>query len=258
LLLAEILGKSRGWVLSHGEHELAAAEASTVQTAIRRRQAGEPLPYILGWWEFFGRRFRVSPATLIPRPETELLVEMALESLHGKSGGRWAADIGTGTGCIAITLAAEVKDLNVVATDISREALRTARLNAGHHQVQGRLSFVQGDLARCLRGSFDIVCGNLPYVPTGELAGLAVSRWEPRLALDGGADGLKVLRRTFRDLPRQLKPGGVALFEIGEGQRQMAEAAAQQWLPGWDFLIRKDLAGRDRVLRLEAGRSGRA
>lgn len=254
VLLAEILRMPRAWVLSHGEEQIGWPEASAIKSAIRRCRDGEPLPYILGWWEFFGRRFHVSPATLIPRPETELLVELALENLRAVRREKRTADIGTGTGCIAVTIAAEIEDVHVVATDASEAALRVARSNAIDHDVEERLSFVCCDLLGCLKSRYDVVCANLPYIPTGELECLAVSRWEPRLALDGGTDGLQLLGRMLSDLPRTLSAGGLALFEIGESQWDLAASVARQTLPGWGIQVLTDLAGRHRVLRIEPGR----
>jgi len=254
VLVAEILGRSRAWVLAHGEEEIATVEASAIQGALLRCREGEPLPYIIGWWEFFGRRFRVSSATLIPRPETESLVELALETLRGVIREKRAADIGTGSGCIAVTLAAEIEAVRVVATDTSGAALRIAKMNAVDHEVEARVFFVRCDLLKGLEGGYDVVCGNLPYIPTGELVRLPVSRWEPRLALDGGIDGLQFLRRLLTDLPRKLNAGGIALLEIGESQSDLAAALARQSLPGWGIQVQKDLAGRPRVLRIGQGR----
>jgi release factor glutamine methyltransferase len=196
LLLMKAADQTRAWVLAHPEAELDASQARQFQHDLAELAAGTALPYILGWWEFYGRRFRLSRKVLIPRPETELLVEQALNWLQRVDGGR-ALDLGTGSGCLAVTLAAERPGVRVLAADIEREALQQARLNASWYGVEERISFVQADLLSPLRGPFDVICANLPYIPTAALADLEVARREPARALDGGRDGLSC-RRAWR------------------------------------------------------------
>lgn len=256
-LLADLLARPRGWLLTHPEQELAPAIWRAFQERLARCAAGEPLPYVLGWWEFYKRRFAVGPAVLIPRPETELLVERALAWLGRRGRPCRALDVGTGSGCIAVTLACERPELQVLAADRSMEALRLARRNARRHGVQGYLSWVQADLAGGLRGPFDLLCANLPYIPSAELAGLKVARFEPRLALDGGPDGMAFVGPMIDTLPRLLAAPGLALLEVGPQMSRRAQARARALGPGWRVGVELDLAGRERLLWIERlGRAG--
>jgi release factor glutamine methyltransferase len=251
LLLADTLGRDRTWVLAHPEVGLDAEPAAWFRRRLGRLLAGEPLPYVLGWWEFYGRRFHLTPDVLIPRPETELLMEAALAYLASRPDHRRAADIGSGSGCLAVSLACEVGDLRLVATDLSREALLVAQSNARDHGVQGRIGFVQADLLAGLTGPLDLVCANLPYIPTSTLLGLAVGRREPRLGLDGGEDGMHLIRRLLRQLGGVLAQGGRALLEIEAGEGEAALAAAASAVPDARVRLRQDLSGHDRLLVIE-------
>ena len=251
VLLAAALGRSRAWLLAHPEIELSEPQARSYVESLEQVLAGTALPHVLGEWEFYGRRFRLSPAVLIPRPETELVVERALELAEAVDNSPSVLDVGTGCGCLAITLAMELPAARVVASDVSREPLRIARLNAQEHGVTSRIRLVQADLLDGLLGRFDIVCANLPYVRTPDLEGL-LGR-EPRLALDGGADGLLLIRRLIKDLPRCLRPGGGAVLEIDPGQAEQVLQLAQASLPGSTVEVFQDLAGWDRVVVVRAG-----
>src|SRR3990172_2577883 len=234
------------WVVGYREAELSATQARQFQQDLAELAAGTALPYLLGWWEFYGRRFKLNRRVLIPRPETELLVEQALSWLQQVDGGR-ALDLGTGSGCLAVTLAVERPGGRVWASDIEREALQLARLNASWYGVQERISFVQGDLLSPFGGPFDVICANLPYIPTGALADLEVARREPAGALDGGQDGLSLIRRALEGLPRILGPRGLALFEIQPDQASAVSEAARWALPGAQVQVRRDLAGLERL-----------
>ncbi|MGH2621493.1 MAG: peptide chain release factor N(5)-glutamine methyltransferase, partial [Anaerolineales bacterium] len=241
------------WLLAHPEHELSDPEVGKFEGALERVLSGRALPHVLGEWEFYGRRFRLSPAVLIPRPETERVVEAALELAGGMDASPSILEAGTGSACIAITLALELPAAELIATDLSRGALQIARLNAQAFGVTDRIGLVQADLLDGLVGRFDIVCANLPYVRTAELGGLP-SR-EPRLALDGGDDGLELIRRLLRDLPRHLSPRGGAVLEIDPRQAEQVVRLAQANLPGSNSVLLPDLAGRDRVVVIRAGDS---
>lgn len=246
LLLSHVMGKSRTWVVAHGEAELSVESEDHFQSLVDERAKGVPLPYLLGWWEFYGRRFFVSDTVLIPRPETELLVEVALENIRSEDMRR-IADIGTGSGCIAITLAAEVENLRVCATDISFEALILASKNANTHNVQPRTYFVQSDLTNAIQGPFDLVCANLPYIPTIDLQNMAVGKWEPRLALDGGEDGLHHFQELFADLPRVVREGGRILLEIESNAADEVKRIAEMQFPQANFHLYHDYSGNDRL-----------
>ena len=255
LLLSEVVGRPRAWVLAHPEETIASDAALTFTHALTRYQAGEALPYILGWWEFYRRAFRLTPAVLIPRPETELMVEVALTFLSERSGDRLALDVGTGSGCIAVTLALEDSELNVLASDLSMDALHVARRNISEYGVGERVDLIQADLATPLRGVFDLVCANLPYVSSGEMRALTVAQREPHVALDGGAQGMVVIKRMLEQLPFIMAPGGLALLEIGAGQGDEVMRAARQLIPQAKIELRVDLAGLDRLLLIADGGS---
>jgi release factor glutamine methyltransferase len=251
VLLAHILQKPRAWVLAHPEAHLSVEQQQELRQAVERLTAGEPLPYILETQEFFGLVFKVSRATLIPRPETELLVEHALAWLKLNPGRCTAADVGTGSGCIAVCLAVHAPWVRVLAADISWEALRTARLNIHRHQVHQKVQLIQADLLPASPQSIDLLCANLPYIPTAALRGLEVYGREPALALDGGEDGLQVIRRLLARARQFLAPGGLALFEIEATQGDNALRLGSEIFPGAAIQIRQDLAGHDRLLVIE-------
>ena len=251
ILLSEALDCTRAWVLAHPEAKLNRVQAQAFVSMLSRCQNGEALPYVLGWWEFYGRRFRLTPDVLIPRPETELLIEGAMQFLTQYPRRRMVADVGTGCGGVAVTLAAEAPDICVTATDLSFRALRVAQSNAREHRVASRVRLLQADLLTPIVGSFDLICANLPYIPTKVLQGLAVATREPYAALDGGDDGMAIIRRLLTCLPDLLAMNGRALFEIGTGQGDTALTASQDLLPTADIEVRKDLAGRERLLVID-------
>jgi release factor glutamine methyltransferase len=251
VLLAEILGRPRSWVAAHPEASPDPDQARRLQAARRRLAEGEPLPYVLGRQEFFGLNFQVNPDVLIPRPETEHLVERALDWLRAHPGRRLAADIGAGSGCIAVSLAAHVPDLQVLACDRSAAALHTARRNAAAHRVAGRIAFIQADLLPAVHARLDLVCANLPYIPSRLLAGLPVYGREPTLALDGGPDGLSLIRRLLARLSGLPYRPGLVLLEIEASQGPAALALASSEFPPARAAVLPDLAGRDRLLALE-------
>lgn len=268
LLLGHVLGVERTTVLAHPEARVGPGAAGAFAALVERRAAGEPVAYLRGFREFHGLAIATDARALVPRPETEVLVDEALAWLgarltetarpHGTPPLR-VADVGTGSGAIAIALVAALRrrrmdgEVLVVATDASPDALALARENAVGHGVADRIVFLEADLLPpVVEPRPVLVCANLPYVASGDLAGLAPEvRHEPRAALDGGPDGLDVVRRLLDRLPGVLAPGGLALLEIGadQGPAALAEAAAR--LPGWPAEVRPDLAGRPRLLRLE-------
>jgi len=260
VLLAHVLGRERSWLLAHPEAAPTPAQEAALEAAVLRLQDGVPLPYVLGRWEFFGLDFEVSPDVLIPRPETELLVETALHWIreYPRNTPQFM-DIGTGSGCIAVSLAVHVPDAYIVATDISPAALAVARRNAERHGVQDRIEFVESDLLadggrRAQDGdlsAIDLVAANLPYIPSETLAGLAVSGREPALALDGGADGLDLIRRLLAGLTSRMSAECLILLEIEAGQGQTARALAEAAFEAAAVEIRKDLAGHDRLVVIE-------
>jgi release factor glutamine methyltransferase len=259
VLIAHITGQPRAWVLAHPESPLTAQQAADLSSALKQLEEGIPLPYVLGAWEFFGQSFLVNPSVLIPRPETEILVETAIQWLLAQPGKRLAADTGTGSGCIAISLAIQVPDLQVTATDISIQALEIARTNATRHLVASQVTCLQGDLLEpfervptSLPVQFDLMVANLPYIPSETLKTLAVFEREPQLALDGGKDGLDVLRRYLAQAPKFLAPEGLILMEIEANQGESALELAQAHFPGSAISLHSDLGGHDRLLQIQS------
>jgi release factor glutamine methyltransferase len=268
LLLAFAIGVDRTAVIAHGDAPVGPDAEATFESLLDRRAAGEPVAYLRGMKEFHGIALAVDPRALIPRPETELLVDTALEAIMRaltsgveRIGPLRVVDVGTGSGAVAVALAVALRarrvpaeDVEITAIDVSPEALDLARENAVGHAVGDRLRFAATDLlppgARSM--PFDIVVANLPYVRTAELdalAGRAVSTtFEPRLALDGGADGLAVIGRLLDQLAWGLAVDGLALLEIGGDQGPAALALADERLSGWEAETMRDLAGLPRVM----------
>lgn len=250
MLLAELLGKPRVYVLAHPEVALDVHPLEIYVSWIARRLSGEPLPYITGHVEFFGFEFSVSPAVLIPRPETEGLVEAALDWLATHPEAT-VVDVGAGSGCIAIALALRAPFVQIWATDISPDALVIARKNALHHGVEDRIHFLVGDLLEPLPVPPDLIVSNPPYVSEAEWPALPLSvRQEPPVALLGGRAGLDVIRRLLVQAVSRLRPEGCVLVEIGETQGSAVRTLACELFPGAQMAVLPDLAGKDRILRL--------
>lgn len=250
LLLEFVLGQSRTWLYQHLESDLSPVHLTRLNQLVEARLAGEPLAYILGKREFYGRSFLVDHRVLVPRPETEDLVESALAFLRTAGPTRpRIVDVGTGSGAIAVTIAAEIPEARVIAVDRSADALAVARANAEKHGVSDRVCFVQGDLLGGLAGPFDLILANLPYIPTEEIARLQPEvRREPRGALDGGADGLDLYRLLFTQARGRLAPNGALFGEIAFDQGASAARLARQALPGRTVTVEQDLAGQDRLI----------
>lgn len=251
VLLGRVFGKPRAWVLAHPGAFLSSEQEKSLRGYLDRLRGGEPLPYALGEWEFFDLTFSLTPEVLIPRPETELLVEQALQWLASARPNRLACDVGTGSGCIAVTLAAHQPDLHLLAVDISLPALQTAAANAERHKVSPQIDFLQNDLTKGIGGHFDLICANLPYIPSEKLRSLPVYGREPELALDGGPDGLDLIRRLISHAPGNLTPGGLLLMEIEATQGEAVLDLARQAFPNSYPRVMVDLAGLDRLLIVE-------
>ncbi len=250
LLVAHVLSLPRVQLYVQFERPLSPDELAALRALIKRRQAGESVAYLTGRKEFWKLEFAVDARVLVPRPDTETLVEEATARLGAPAEGvaLRIADVGTGSGALAITLAKLRPDAAVVASDVSPAALEVARANA--ERLSAAVTFVEGDLAAPLaaHAPFTLIVANLPYVPTAELAALPPDvRTEPALALDGGADGLDLVRRLIADAPALLAPGGVLALEIGAGQAEATRALLQA--AGFtDVQTRKDLGGIERVV----------
>ncbi len=248
LLLSYLLGQKRIFLYVHFDQPLTAEELAKYRELVKRRTAGEPVAYICGEKEFMGLPFKVSPAVLVPQPDTEVLVETALDLLKGKESVR-VADICTGSGAIALALAHYLPGATLVATDISAEALSIAKENAESLGLTDRTEFLEGDLLSPLAGEpFDAILSNPPYIPSADISGLPREvQAEPRIALDGGADGLDFYRRLLDGGAAHLKDDGFLALECGDTQAAaIAEMATDKGFAGAEVL--RDLAGRDRVV----------
>ncbi len=215
------------WITRAGD-EAPTAFLSAYDAIVQRRANREPVAYIVGHREFYGRDFAVSPAVLIPRPESELIVEFALAHLPADRFLR-VVDVGTGSGALAVTLAAERPSWHLEAVDISREAVDVARRNAATHGVAERITFLQGDLLAPTMGAFDAIVANPPYVALRDAPGISADvRHEPQVALFGGQDGMDIPRRLLSQAGERLVPGGLIVMEFGYGQQDEVEAAARE------------------------------
>jgi release factor glutamine methyltransferase len=254
-LLSFVLGRDRTFLISHAEDHVSDDSLNRFQELVERRAAGEPLQYITGVQDFFGREFRVTPDVLIPRPETELLVEAALEKAGGRSANVFLCDVGTGSGCIAVTLLAEMPGARAVAVDKSEAALEIAKLNAQNLSVIDRASFLVSDCFSALDAheyQFDVIVSNPPYVAAAVVAGLQreVRDHEPLVALSPGPDGLSIIRRLLEESPAFLKTSGHLLMEIGFDQGEAVTALVDATI--WRLLeIRPDLQSIPRIVVLQ-------
>ncbi len=248
MLLGHVLGISRATLLTHPERSLTARQLSSYQALARRRASNYPLPYLTGSVEFYGLEFAVTPEVLIPRPDTETLVELALARCPAS-----IVDVGTGSGCIAVALAVHLPQAAVCGIEISPATLAVAQRNVKRHGVSGRVRLMRGDVLNPRPSSVDLIVSNPPYISTGDCASLPVSvrNHEPRLALDGGASGLEIVRQLLIQAPAVLNPGGGLLIEIGASQGEAAGHLARTFFPRAKVRVHPDLAGRDRVLEVQ-------
>jgi release factor glutamine methyltransferase len=267
LLLSKALGVDRTTVLAHPEAPVGDGQRTTFEADLERRATGEPVAYIRGFKEFFGMALAVDERALIPRPETELLVELAEREVMSRLTAAprppgtqpiRVADVGTGSGAVAVALMAGLRrrriqdEVEIIATDIAPGALELARENAVGHGVADRVRFVEADLLPpVVSFPFDVILANLPYVVSAEVDRLPIAAsFEPRIALDGGADGLVTVRRLVERLPDVLAQTGVALLEIGSDQGEAIEELVAATLRSWTCTVKRDLAGHPRVARI--------
>lgn len=251
LILAHVLEKTREYLIAHGRDPLTDMQAHIFDKLLTLRRRGMPLPYILGRRAFFERSFLVTSHVLIPRPETEHIVEATLEwAASPQAAGRGRlriVDVGTGSGNIAVSVAARLPDAQIVAADVSAAALLIARQNGAD---LSNIDYVQSDLLAALRGPFDVICANLPYIATGDIDLLEVAKFEPHVALDGGRDGLNLIRRLLDQSPTRLRRPGMILLEMATDQGEAVLAQARDLFPGAALDIVKDYAHLERVARI--------
>lgn len=250
LLLEHLLDVPHSYLVVHHNQPLTAEQEQQYKQLLERAQQQEPIPYITGNAPFFDFELHVTPAVLIPRPETEQLVETAVAYAR-QHNAQTAVDVGTGSGCMAIALARFLPDLQVTAVDISPAALAIAQQNA-RQLAPGRIQFQQSDLLQTIARPVNMIVANLPYVTSGEWQSLAdgVKLYEPALALDGGEDGLELIRRLLEQAATRLRPNGAIFLEIGWQQGPGAQAEAQRYFPQASVTVLPDYAGHDRIVKI--------
>ena len=249
ILLRHVLESTRAQLYTDLDKELKPEQAELYQKLIARRLNGEPSAYITNQREFYGLDLFVDSRVLIPRPETEILVEKTLECAQNYSAPV-IADIGTGCGAIAICLAINLPEAKIYATDLSAGALEVARLNCEKHRVNERVELLLGDMLNPLPEPLDIIVANLPYVKTSELSGVSSTHSEPELALDGGISGLEKIQKLCHQASKKLNPDGCLLLEIGLGQKEGVTSTLRRLFPSGKIEATPDLAGIDRVVSL--------
>ena len=253
LLLACALNTDRTHLYQCLRDQLTSQAESAFDALLQRRLAHEPTAYILGHKEFYGLEFQVTRDAIIPRPETETLVGLGLECARSASAPEMRiADIGVGCGAIAVALAVNLPQAGIIAIDVSPRALALARRNAERHTVADRIRFLEGDLLEPLDAPVDVIAANLPYVRSDELeaAPPEINEHEPRLGLDGGPDGLRLIERLLRDAPPHLKPGGALFAEIGDQQGEAARTLAAAAFPQAHIEVKPDISRMERVMEV--------
>jgi len=256
VLLRHATGLTRAQLYASLTDEVDPAAQDRFQTALAERTTRKPLAYITGTREFYRLEFHVTPDVLIPRPESELLVDAALDHMRqARIRSALVADVGAGSGAVGIALARHRRGVNLICSDVSREALQVARDNAQRLLRRPKASFVQGDLLTPLPGPFHCVVANLPYIPEERLEELEpeVAEHEPRVALTPGTRGTELILRLITQLPSRLHPNGIAVLEVDPGQESAIADAAQQMLPNADIAVLDDVSQRPRAIRIIAG-----
>ena len=260
VLLAHTLGVPRANIMAYSPQQpLQSHQLATFRERVARCVSGEPVAYVVGHVEFYGLDFLTDRRALIPRPETEHLVELALKKpqisdpLKREISKSQIVEVGTGSGCVVVSLAVKLPELRLIATDISADALALAHENARRHKVSSRIQFLRGDLLAPVTVRVDGVIANLPYVTTAEWQNLPrhIREHEPRIALDGGQDGLDLVRRLFAQASQRVKPDGWLLLEIGATQGQAVSALARQAFPLAAVNLHRDYAGLTRVVEIQ-------
>lgn len=250
VLMAFGLNQKREWLVANNEALLPDDQLGLLENLLKRLQNGEPLAYLTGKRSFFGLDFKVSPAVLVPRPETELLVEEAMHWLEINPSRRKAADVGCGSGVIAISLADRFDDLRVNGIDISDAALQIAAENVHLHGLEEQIKLRQNDLLAGIDERFDLIAANLPYIPSATLETLPVLQHEPRLALDGGPDGLRLIERLLTQSLQSLLPRGLVLLEIEATQGESALELAKRVYPSATIDCLHDYADLPRLIKI--------
>jgi len=254
ILICYVLGISKTGLYTETGRDLTSGETCRLQDLMQRRLAHEPLAYILRRCEFYGIPFYVDGRVLIPRPETEILVERAAELYHCCRGEDFTiADIGTGSGAVAISIALELPRAKIYASDISASAIEVAGINCRSHNIDGQVELLQGDLLEPLPRAVDMIVANLPYVRQSQMQRLSpeIINFEPSIALAGGKSGLDTIRHLLKQVPGKLKYGGHLLLEMGQNQGQTVVSMIHSNLPHASIRLIRDLSGIDRVVEVK-------
>lgn len=251
VLLSHEVDHPRSWLLAHPEFSPTPDQDRNIQDALQKLENGIPLPYVIGSWEFYNLRFHLTPHVLIPRPETEMLVDYAIQWLNNHPHRKRCIDLGTGSGCVAISIAHHCPQTCFLAGDIDLKSLRVTRKNINEHRLSERISLFQGHLLQAVNTRFDMIVANLPYIPYKRLINLPVYEQEPRKALDGGEDGLRFIRTFLSTAPHKVSPGGLILLEIDESHGREAARLAKRAFPNAHVSIAQDLRGLDRMLIIQ-------
>lgn len=251
ILLEHTINKNRAWILAYPEYVLTTEESNLFNSYYEQYSNRVPLPYIIKKWEFYGLEFFINENVLIPRPETEMLVENALDFISTFSTKIKICEVGIGSGCISVALAKNSTDIQIIATDISTEAIQVAKQNVAFHQVDKVVTIEKNDLMDNINDSFELIVANLPYIPTDEVKKLAIFGKEPTLALDGGSDGFDLIRRLLQQAVDKICEGGLILLEIEADHGEISKQSALDYFPHADISIKPDLTGRDRLLKIQ-------
>lgn len=252
ILLQHVLNVGHTYIAANRDRELSATEEDKFYALVKRAEKLEPIPYITGEADFYGLEFAVTPDVLIPRPETELLVDEVVAWAR-EGTAPLIVDVGTGSGCIAVLLARRLAQARIVAVDVSQAALDVARRNMERHGVDQRIDLRETTLLEGIEKPIDLVVANLPYISDAEWTALddAVKWYEPVTALRGGPDGLDLIRRLLRQAKERLRPGGAIFLEIGWRQGDAAREVAQTYFPEAQITVKLDYAGRDRLVAID-------
>lgn len=255
IILAHVLDKNRSWLFAHHDYELSDREAEEYTELIARRARREPVAYLIGRKEFYGLEFQVDQRVLIPRPETELLVDGVLGQINGRAKAKLVvADVGTGSGAIAISVAVNAPNSRVYGLDVSEDALAVARQNAEKLDDRDQVTLLRSDLLSALPEPADLIVANLPYIASKEYTQLDpdIRDYEPRLALEAGSEGLDAIDRLLAQASDYLKPDGAVLLEIGHDQAKAVEKRAHEMVPKPSYVgLRRDYSGHVRMVTLE-------
>jgi len=250
-LLCHVTSKPQAWLIAHPEFLISAHDVDFLNNSIKRIMRGYPLAYITNTKSFFGLDFFINSSVLVPRPETELMVTMANEWLNTNADYRSMAEIGVGSGCVSIALAKQIPTLKIMASDLSWPALMIAKININTFHLHNQISLIQSHLLTFTQYKFDLICANLPYIPSRQLDKLEVNRFEPRHALDGGEDGLLLIRECLQRSPNWLQKNGMALLEIEYHQEKLVVDLAHTYFPQKRIRVLKDLAQLPRLLVID-------